>query len=255
MPPLDVDSQFRFLIACIKHSSAGKVDFNEVAKECDIVTKGAAAKRYERLMKAHGITPPGATGGLKKEAKDSKDGIKSRANKKRKLAAVDEDAGDVDEPVKTEIKGEVKTEDLINVKAEQENGGGATAAVPSAPPVDGVIAPIGQPTTISPSTNAQNEDDDDDEVLVISATEKRDDGSSQVYGDGAHHHLHSHSHSPAPMIPGIHSFDYAANMGFPQQMNPTRMMSSTRMTASHNSIPYGFPPSPWMYPHDTHGYL
>ncbi|RHZ65670.1 uncharacterized protein CDV56_108118 [Aspergillus thermomutatus] len=33
-----------------------QVDFNEVAKECNIVTKGAAAKRYERLIKAYNET-------------------------------------------------------------------------------------------------------------------------------------------------------------------------------------------------------
>ncbi|KAI0831565.1 hypothetical protein F5Y06DRAFT_301601 [Hypoxylon sp. FL0890] len=247
MAPLDVDSQFKFLIVCIKHSTAGKVDFAEVAKECDIISKGAAAKRYERLMKSHGIS---TSGSVKKE-KDSKEGVKRAPNKKRKLAAVDEDAGDVDEPVKTEVKGEVKTEDSIAVKAEQENAGGATAAVPSVSP-NNEAAPMAatvQPD-ISPSTNAQNDEDDDD-VLVISATEKRDDGYAPVYGSGGHHHSHSHSHShsPAPIIPGIHSFDYAANIGFPPQMTaPTRM-------ASPNSLPYGFPPNAWMYPHDAHGYL
>ncbi|KAI0131227.1 hypothetical protein F4814DRAFT_445368 [Daldinia grandis] len=248
MPALDVDSQFKFLIVCIKHSTAGKIDFTEVAKECEIVTKGAAAKRYERLMKAHGIGTAGGAGGVKKESKDSKDGVKTRTPKKRKLAAVDEYAGDADEPVKTEIKGEVKTEDSIAVKAEQENGCGATAAVSGVAPVN-EAAPTGQPDT-SPSTNAQN-DDEDDEVLVISATERRDDGSVPVYGSGGggggHHHSYSHPHSPAPIVPGIHSFDYAANMTFPQQM--------TRMPSSHNSLPYGFPPGTWIFPHDTHGYL
>ncbi|KAI1780536.1 hypothetical protein F4818DRAFT_435739 [Hypoxylon cercidicola] len=248
MPALDTDSQFKFLIVCIKHSTAGRVDFVEVAKECDIVSKGAAAKRYERLMKAHGITLNGGPG-VKKETKDTKEGVKGRANsKKRKLAAVDEGAGDIDEPVKTEVKGEVKTEDLIGVKAEQENGGGAPATIPLATPANGT-EPTVQPTTSS-STNAPNEEEDD-EVQLISATERRDDGSGAlVYGGHHHSHSHSHSHSPAPMIPGIHSFDYAANMGFPQQMAPT-----ARMTASPNSLPYGFPPNPWMYPHDSHGFL
>ncbi|KAI0850127.1 hypothetical protein F5Y00DRAFT_268621 [Daldinia vernicosa] len=248
MPALDVDSQFKFLIVCIKHSTAGKVDFAEVAKECEIVSKGAAAKRYERLMKAHGIGTAGGVGGVKKESKDTKDGIKTRTpNKKRKLAAVDEDAGDADEPVKAEIKGEVKTEDSIAVKAEQENGCGATAAVPGV----NEAAPTSQADT-SPSTNAQN-DDDDDEVLVISATERRDDGGGvSVYGSGGHHHSYSHPHSPAPIIPGIHSFDYAANMTFPQQ---TTTMRTTTIPSSHNSLPYGFPPGTWMFPHDTHGYL
>ncbi|KAI1086159.1 hypothetical protein F5B19DRAFT_480242 [Rostrohypoxylon terebratum] len=249
MAPLDVDSQFKFLIACIKHSSAGKVDFNEVAKELGIISKGAAAKRYERLMKAHGINNSGS---VKKETKDSKEGVKTRAtsSKKRKLAAVDEDAGDVDEPVKKEIKGEVKTEDLIAVKAEQENGVSAMASAPSVTPTNG-ITPLG-PSSSSPSANAQNDEDDDD-VLVICATEKRDDGGVPVYG-GGHHHSHSHSHSPAPMIPGIHSFDYAANIGFPPQFpTPT---TTARMSSPPNSLPYGYPPSPWIYPHhETHSYL
>ncbi|XDG02935.1 hypothetical protein ABKA04_002550 [Annulohypoxylon sp. FPYF3050] len=249
MAPLDIDSQFKFLIACIKHSSAGKVDFGEVAKELSIISKGAAAKRYERLMKAHGISNGGS---VKKETKDSKEGVKTRAtpSKKRKLAAVDEDAGDVDEPVKKEIKGEVKTEDSIAVKAEQENSVSAMATAPGATPTNG-IAPSGQVGS-SPSTNAQNDEDDDD-VLVICATEKRDDGGVPVYG-GGHHHSHSHSHSPAPMIPGIHSFDYAANIGFPQQFPiPT---TTTRMSSPPNSIPYGYPPSTWIYPHhETHNYL
>lgn len=60
MAPLDTEAQFKFLIACIRHSTAGKVsnqlpiiiksfnqslwkiDFENVAKECDIVSKGAA---------------------------------------------------------------------------------------------------------------------------------------------------------------------------------------------------------------------
>ncbi|KAI0884758.1 uncharacterized protein GGS22DRAFT_188968 [Annulohypoxylon maeteangense] len=252
MAPLDTDSQFKFLIACIKHSTAGKVDFNEVAKELSIITKGAAAKRYERLMKAHGISSPSS---VKKESKDSKEGVKTRAtpSKKRKLAAVDEDAGDVDEPIKKEIKGEVKTEDPIAVKAEQENSSSASTIAPGVTSVNG-IAPTGQ-TNASPSTNAQNDEDDDD-VLVICATEKRDDSSGLVYGGGHHHshshlHSHSHSHSPAPMIPGIHSFDYPANTAFPQQF-PT---PTTPATMSPNPLPYGFSPNTWIYPHhETHSY-
>ena len=42
MPPADVESQFRFLISCIKHSTNGKVDFEAVRKDCEIKTKGAA---------------------------------------------------------------------------------------------------------------------------------------------------------------------------------------------------------------------
>lgn len=51
------EDQVKFLVTCIKYSSGGKVDFASVAADLEIVTKAAAAKRYERLLKAHGITP------------------------------------------------------------------------------------------------------------------------------------------------------------------------------------------------------
>lgn len=61
-PANDTESQFKFLISCIKHSQGGKVwsltsalpcliilrfmlkqvNFGNVANECDIVSKGAA---------------------------------------------------------------------------------------------------------------------------------------------------------------------------------------------------------------------
>ncbi|ODH27249.1 hypothetical protein ACO22_04246 [Paracoccidioides brasiliensis] len=59
MSRVSSDEQLNFLLKCVKHSSNGKVDFAEVAAECNIVSKGAAAKRYERLMKANGINPNG----------------------------------------------------------------------------------------------------------------------------------------------------------------------------------------------------
>ncbi|KAI9755051.1 MAG: hypothetical protein M1815_005216 [Lichina confinis] len=62
MPPATVDDQFKFLISCIRHANNGKVDFSAVAKECGVVSKGAAAKRYERMMRAHGISTPGPSG-------------------------------------------------------------------------------------------------------------------------------------------------------------------------------------------------
>ncbi|GKZ68078.1 hypothetical protein AnigIFM60653_006906 [Aspergillus niger] len=54
------DEQLHFLLSCIRHSNSGKIDFTTVAKECSIVTKAAAAKRYERLLKSHGINTSGS---------------------------------------------------------------------------------------------------------------------------------------------------------------------------------------------------
>ncbi|KAG8669833.1 hypothetical protein FPOAC2_09174 [Fusarium poae] len=55
--PID---QVKFLVSCIGHTSNGRPDFQAVADELDIVTKAAAQKRYERMLKAHGISRPGA---------------------------------------------------------------------------------------------------------------------------------------------------------------------------------------------------
>ncbi|KAK2746199.1 hypothetical protein FQN57_003321 [Myotisia sp. PD_48] len=59
MSRISVEDQFAFLVSCIKHSNQGKVDFTLVASECGIVTKGAAAKRYERIIKGNGISGNG----------------------------------------------------------------------------------------------------------------------------------------------------------------------------------------------------
>ncbi|GIK02107.1 hypothetical protein Aspvir_006150 [Aspergillus viridinutans] len=53
MAPTNPDETVQFLLSCIRYSNSGKVDFNEVAKECNIVSKAAAAKRYVRLIKAY----------------------------------------------------------------------------------------------------------------------------------------------------------------------------------------------------------
>ena len=59
MPPTTIESQFQFLISCIRHANNGKVylttvthvvqqltrsqvDFEKVAKECSVTSKGAA---------------------------------------------------------------------------------------------------------------------------------------------------------------------------------------------------------------------
>ncbi|KAH8769827.1 hypothetical protein F5883DRAFT_552089 [Diaporthe sp. PMI_573] len=123
MAPIDTESQFKFLIACIKHTNAGKVDFGKVAEELSIVSKPAAAKRYERLMKAHGIdksnggaaNSAGASGGSglatpKAPATGGKTASNriTPASKKRKMAARGDDVDEED--VKLDIKEEIKLE-------------------------------------------------------------------------------------------------------------------------------------------------
>lgn len=203
-------------------------------------------------MKAHGIAPGGAASGVKKEVKDGDEAKKSkaRATKKRKLEGVNEEEDDVDEPVKSEpkVKGEVKYEDAI-VKPEYPNDD-----PPSATPLHRSSS---QSQSASSSTNTPI-DDDDDEVLFVSATEKRSIPNTQSYGGD---HRPSQTHSPVPVIRGIQSVDYAANMSFPQQLaapQPSQLpqLTSTMTTMSPpNSFSYGFAPASWIIPHDNHGYL
>ncbi|GAB7347888.1 hypothetical protein MBLNU459_g5413t1 [Dothideomycetes sp. NU459] len=58
------EDQVKFLVACFRNANPkpGKIDWNAVAAECGIITSGAAAKRWERLLKANGIAPSSITG-------------------------------------------------------------------------------------------------------------------------------------------------------------------------------------------------
>ncbi|KAE9371981.1 hypothetical protein N431DRAFT_535641 [Stipitochalara longipes BDJ] len=97
MAPASNEEQFKFLISCIRYSNNGKVDFGQVAKECNIVSKGAAAKRYERMMRAHGIAPNAASikpapSRPKSECRDSSIPLKKRkAEQFLEDAAADDD--------------------------------------------------------------------------------------------------------------------------------------------------------------------
>ncbi|KAJ8132781.1 hypothetical protein O1611_g841 [Lasiodiplodia mahajangana] len=248
----DTEAQFRFLISCIRNSSGGKVDFEAVRLECNVVSKGAAAKRYERLMKAHNIPTNAAANGVKKEAKDSEETKKPKARpaKKRKLEEVNEDEGDIDEPVKAEakIKGEVKYEDAI-VKPEYRNDD-PTGATP-------LHRPSSQYQPAPSSANAQS--DDDDEVLFVSATDRRTSPDAPpAYGGD---HRQSHTHSPMPIMNGIQPVDYAANMTFPSQFaappapSPPSAMATMATLSPSNSFPYGYTPTAWVFPHDNHSCL
>ncbi|KAI9825231.1 MAG: hypothetical protein M1832_001265 [Thelocarpon impressellum] len=130
MPSANNEEQFKFLISCIRHANNSKVDFAEVAKECGIVTKGAAntislcarAKRYERMMKAHGIAPNGgAVRGAPSPSGPKRDGS-ATSSKKRKFDKGSVDASgrtaDDDEGV-TGVKEEVGAGDFA-VKLEQD---------------------------------------------------------------------------------------------------------------------------------------
>ncbi|KAL2171636.1 hypothetical protein VTG60DRAFT_2204 [Thermothelomyces hinnuleus] len=123
MPAIDTEAQFKFLLCCIKHSAAGKVNFENVAQELDIVSKAAAAKRYERLLKAHNINPTtprkGAASGNADAAEDGGE-PKTPASKKRKRAAATKKEEDEDE---TPVKKERAVKKELNVKKEESDDG------------------------------------------------------------------------------------------------------------------------------------
>ncbi|CAD6453416.1 dbe785de-dbb2-42b2-bef1-45d9af559bde [Sclerotinia trifoliorum] len=171
MAPASNEEQFRFLISCIRYSNNGKVfplfpsilrclftftspyhllslsvskkntkivqvDFSQVAKECNIVTKGAAAKRYERLMRSHGIAPNAASikpahsssssTSVPTSASASASRNKSSSSKKRKFSPEEENIDDDDDEGeetsnqrlnRSRVKREVKSEMGARVNA------------------------------------------------------------------------------------------------------------------------------------------
>ncbi|KAL8689336.1 MAG: hypothetical protein Q9224_004661 [Gallowayella concinna] len=128
--PIGVDEQFKFLIACIRHGVNGKINFDEVVKECSIVSKGAAAKRYERLMKAHDISPQAhpnpsdnSVTATKRKIGTAKES-NTAAAKKRKAMESDNvsNNGDEEEPTgkKKKYKVEKKSEAKVDVKNEEK---------------------------------------------------------------------------------------------------------------------------------------
>ncbi|KAM3152865.1 hypothetical protein ABEW05_006718 [Botrytis cinerea] len=140
MAPASNEEQFKFLISCIRYSNNGKVDFGQVAKECKIVTKGAAAKRYERMMRSHGIAPnaasikpaPGPSNMPNPNSSAPTSASRSKSsNKKRKFSNEDENADDEEESssgqgssrnkVKREVKSEMNARNAIKEEMYRED--------------------------------------------------------------------------------------------------------------------------------------
>ncbi|KAK2818400.1 hypothetical protein FQN49_007939 [Arthroderma sp. PD_2] len=114
-----------FLVKCIKHSNNGKVDFAAVAAECGIVTKGAAAKRYERILKGNGIHPSSNDGGDADGTPGSpgqtpkKGGAGAKPKTPRKTPTKPKAAGVTKTPTKRKTKG-ASTSPTKKVKSEEK---------------------------------------------------------------------------------------------------------------------------------------
>ncbi|KAH6955176.1 hypothetical protein DER45DRAFT_633711 [Fusarium avenaceum] len=128
--------QVKFLVSCIGHTTNGRPDFQSVADELSIVSKAAAQKRYERMLKAHGISRPGAlangdatppTTPTKRKAKTEGPGSAAKRTPRSKAKKEDDEEEDVKPKVsaskpkaKPKIKKEAEKEKEEKKKEEKE---------------------------------------------------------------------------------------------------------------------------------------
>ncbi|TLS23719.1 uncharacterized protein PpBr36_06294 [Pyricularia pennisetigena] len=103
MASMAPEEQVKFLVTCIKHGGGGgKIDFAAVATELEIVSKAAAAKRYERLLKSYNIHPGSLT-----VANTPENTPKKKATPRKRKAAdrdADNDDGGDDAAIKPASK-------------------------------------------------------------------------------------------------------------------------------------------------------
>ncbi|WZH46343.1 uncharacterized protein QYS62_007417 [Fusarium acuminatum] len=118
--------QVKFLVSCIGHTTNGRPDFQSVADELSIVSKAAAQKRYERMLKAHGISRPGAlansdatppTTPTKRKAKSEGPGSAAKRTPRSKAKKEDDEEEDV-KPKASASKSKIKPK--IKKEAEKE---------------------------------------------------------------------------------------------------------------------------------------
>ncbi|KAL2868727.1 uncharacterized protein BJX67DRAFT_379678 [Aspergillus lucknowensis] len=116
MSTVSNEEHITLLLSCIQHSTNGKIDFAAVAKDCNIVTGPAAAKRFSRLMAAHkrstGADPSTSNAGpVANEQAEETEAPTAPAKKgrKRKVAATTTAAGTV--VPKTRGKAKVNGDD------------------------------------------------------------------------------------------------------------------------------------------------
>ncbi|KAF4961469.1 hypothetical protein FSARC_10178 [Fusarium sarcochroum] len=119
--------QVKFLVSCIGHTSNGRPDFQAVADELSIVSKAAAQKRYERMLKAHGISRPGAladgaaavpTTPSKRKVKAEGAGSAKKRTPRGKAKKEESDDEDDVKPKAAAKKGKVKKEEEVETTGE-----------------------------------------------------------------------------------------------------------------------------------------
>ncbi|TFB05286.1 hypothetical protein CCMA1212_002973 [Trichoderma ghanense] len=111
MSKQDPAEQVRFLVSCIGHTANGRPDFTLVAQELGIVSKAAAQKRYERMLKANGVSA--ASKAASKASADDDATTPASTPVKRKPAAGD--GGSAKKKTKA-TKKEESDDDMKDVK-------------------------------------------------------------------------------------------------------------------------------------------
>ncbi|KAF7542866.1 hypothetical protein G7Z17_g11213 [Cylindrodendrum hubeiense] len=83
MSKQEPSDQVKFLVSCIGNTNNGRA----VADALGIVSKAAAQKRYERMLKAHGIKPGQKNAAVKQESVDEASNSEKTSPTKRKARA------------------------------------------------------------------------------------------------------------------------------------------------------------------------
>ncbi|KAJ5115302.1 hypothetical protein NUU61_001061 [Penicillium alfredii] len=89
MPPSATEKeQIGFLVNCIKNTHNGKVDWEGVASDLNIISKAAASKRYSRLLQAYELNSAGeqASGTPTKAGKATDKSPKDKKGKAYKVS-------------------------------------------------------------------------------------------------------------------------------------------------------------------------
>ncbi|PHH81631.1 hypothetical protein CDD82_324 [Ophiocordyceps australis] len=122
---IDSSDQVEFLVACIKHTNNGKPDFGAVALELNIVTKAAAQKRYERMLKAHQSGKEAASK-AEEDAPDQEDAPPTSPVKRRKTSAPRVSRKKIKQDEGQEEPGPRKAKARIRAKKEPEANNGVS---------------------------------------------------------------------------------------------------------------------------------
>ncbi|KAK4465918.1 hypothetical protein QBC42DRAFT_282824 [Cladorrhinum samala] len=265
--PLDTDAQFKFLLACVKFSNAGKVDFTLVAKELDIISKAAAAKRYERLLKAHNNPLPQSP----KNGEDEPSPAKKPAKTKRKRGGVKEEVDDDSEaaarPAKREKtkKETAKKEKKTSVKNESgyaDLEGKYHAATHGESDLVDIndIPEFRRPQRRQTVThvNVNGDDNDDDDCVILEQQPPTAPVNTTSVGSTG---TPTTTTAPAPssnLTPAQNNDDPDALTQATNQANFPSLSQQTRATAisptNHQSTPPPLPPPPPPAPHGITGY-